>query len=783
LTRAKDINDRGSIIADAFYRDSSNQQGLERTWILTPKNFKPLILVPGVGGTILKDSTTPDTDILWINPIDLLSRFPGYRKDLTPLSLNPANTNNNIIAPDVLRRVLHPRYGQTFETYGSLIESFANQGYVEYRVNSPEDRTNAGCKVNEQRDNNPNLFVFAYDWRKSNAENAILLREYVQCIQQFYPETKVDIVAHSMGGLLARRYILDHPQDHSVDKMITIGSPWLGAPKAIYSIETGRFFFNTLIPLSLGNVGEQLGTYLLDSRYSSQIKTLFEDFKGGQELVPSSSYYLLGGRPYEDINNYQSLVSFLNSRHPRTTPGTVSSNFHTIPQDDWRQDATGVKYYHIYGVQNKNTTPGRILTTLTTKCLPNGGGASCSTVSDLSVEATTGDATVPIISSRRRNNGINLNYRQNQTNDYRFFVVAPSDSKDDALADHNGMHKNPAVQRLVTDLLFYPNYGIFYTDAPGAGSAGVKADLGTTADFQTTTNGVDSYYLNIYGMRPETLAKSLPIVGNLTNSDSYFNVWLVGEDAVQIIIDPSENYEINFNSNGEPMRFEILKGKTNTEATQVVRYLDVNLPSGTKMLLNVSPTGIENLKYDADGDGIFESEIVPTVVVSGTNALDKTAPTVTFNYQPLTQTVSISAFDTESGTRKIYYSVNGTSFVEYTQPVSVNPALNPRIYSFAEDNAGNRSQIFNQSLFTPTAATVSISGRVSGAIKATITLTRANGTSTSTRTNSFGYYHFDDLPVGETYIIQPSAKGVNFSPVNRVISLNEVLENVNFIGE
>ncbi len=171
-----------------------------------------------------------------------------------------------------------------------------------------------------------------------------------------------------MGGLLSRRYILDHPQDHSVDKMITIATPWLGAPKAIYSIETGRFFFNTLSSIGLSNIGEQSGTYLLDLRYSSQIKTLFEDFKGGQELVPSSSYFLLGGRPYEDINNYQSLISLLDGRHPRTTPGTTSSNFHTIPQDDWRQDNTGVKYYHIYGIQNRNTTPGRVVKTLTTKC-------------------------------------------------------------------------------------------------------------------------------------------------------------------------------------------------------------------------------------------------------------------------------------------------------------------------------------------------------------------------------------------------------------------------------
>ncbi len=101
LTRAKDINDRGAIIADGYYRDSSNQRGLQRAWILTPKKLKPLIFVPGVGGSILKDKTKPDTDIEWINPNDLLLRVSA--KDLSPLSLNPANTNNNIIAPDVLR--------------------------------------------------------------------------------------------------------------------------------------------------------------------------------------------------------------------------------------------------------------------------------------------------------------------------------------------------------------------------------------------------------------------------------------------------------------------------------------------------------------------------------------------------------------------------------------------------------------------------------------------------------------------------------------------------------
>jgi hypothetical protein len=146
----------------------------------------------------------------------------------------------------------------------------------------------------------------------------------------------------------------------------------------------------------------------------------------------------------------------------------------------------------------------------------------------------------------------------------------------------------------------------------------------------------------------------------------------------------------------------------------------------------------------------------------------------------LTQKVTVSASDTESGIRKIYYSINGTSFVEYTQPVTVNPVLNPRIYSFAEDNAGNRSQIFNQVLLVPTAATASISGRVFGRSKATIRLTSANGETRTTRTSTFGYYRFDNLPVGETYIVQPIAKGVNFSPNNLVFNLDDFVENADF---
>jgi triacylglycerol esterase/lipase EstA (alpha/beta hydrolase family) len=47
------------------------------------------------------------------------------------------------------------------------------------------------------------ILVFHYDWRLSNFENALRLRDEVE---KRFPDSqqKLDMVAHSMGGLIAR---------------------------------------------------------------------------------------------------------------------------------------------------------------------------------------------------------------------------------------------------------------------------------------------------------------------------------------------------------------------------------------------------------------------------------------------------------------------------------------------------------------------------------------------------------------------------------------------------
>ncbi len=89
-------------------------------------------------------------------------------------------------------------------------------------------------------------------------------------------------------------------------------------------------------------------------------------------------------------------------------------------------------------------------------------------------------------------------------------------------------------------------------------------------------------------------------------------------------------------------------------------------------------------------------------------------------------------------------------------------------------------------LLRPTAATVSVSGRVlssgrRGVSGAVVHLTKQNGEIQITRTNSFGYYTFKDIAVGETYIINVYSKRYQFNP--QVVSLTEDLSGLNFTAQ
>lgn len=84
---------------------------------------------------------------------------------------------------------------------------------------------------------NTSLFIYPYDWRKKLEDAATELDAYITA--KIPGSTKVDIVGHSLGGMVGRIYGQKYGTSR-VDKLITVGSPHKGTPQAYKAFAGGE---------------------------------------------------------------------------------------------------------------------------------------------------------------------------------------------------------------------------------------------------------------------------------------------------------------------------------------------------------------------------------------------------------------------------------------------------------------------------------------------------------------------------------------------------------------
>jgi hypothetical protein len=91
-------------------------------------------------------------------------------------------------------------------------------------------------------------------------------------------------------------------------------------------------------------------------------------------------------------------------------------------------------------------------------------------------------------------------------------------------------------------------------------------------------------------------------------------------------------------------------------------------------------------------------------------------------------------------------------------------------------------------LLTPTAAGVTAEGRVIGANGRGLSgismelVDAATSQSFFAKTNSFGYFKFDDLEIGNLYVLTANSKRYDFPAGSLTFTLNENVTNITFVG-
>lgn len=647
-----------------------------------PTGRRPLIVIPGIMGSQLYyiDNNTLGDQIwpgqpLWCTDHIDLARNSGFA----------------FIAFDVIRRHQTDCAPGGFDNtdnavYEGILESLESWGYDrEYQLSDgqgfyPERRTLAGC---DRSQSEANLFVFAYDWRQSNSRSAAQLADYIACIQAIHAEGDgVDILAHSMGGLVARRYLIDHPSA-SVHTLITIGSPWLGAPQTMDILESGLY-----APFSTNDWGGNGG--LLSP---AELRAIVRTFPGAHELLPSMTYFARyperrfhedgwdfdGDGDSQGAYSYDQLMTSLDRRYSPFPAGIANQLFHRSAQDDW-DSSENPRYVHFVGVQAQDATIQALAAIGERRC-KIGDRWQCSTDEILRPTMGRGDGTVPVASAQRLGSGAEI------------LLVEPLAGQGAEAASHNGMLDNDRVRQCIRAILQAENCSTL--------SGSINGAIMTAATPQPTQM---AYYLEVAGAAQVTISDLLgnttdTISGTLTRPVPSLTRYRLGETADLFVMAADQVYTATVRVADSPIAVSLRLG-TGGQTDAALRYRDLNLPADSIAELRFTGAGVELLRVDSDSNGAFETIPPPSANLTGIAAADVDPPVVRIvaSGPLMSRIVTLSVSDSGAGVAAILYSLDNRTFTPYTGPIQVDALATPTVYAFADDAAANRSGVVSAQL-------------------------------------------------------------------------------------
>lgn len=593
---------------------------------------RPVLIVPGMLGTDI----TKGSEKLWL---DLGRNFTDVGDQfMDPLQLNADLTplDTTLSAGDVIgKETVSVGIGKVsiFDYTFGLIQEFKNQGYIE----------------------GTDLFTFPYDWRygvsgiMSNGQtNVDLLRQKIQAIRDQTGSDKVDIVAHSTGGLLVKKDVAAYPTDHHIGKAVFVGVPNIGAPKAAKVLLSGDSFG---IP------------WLSDG----EMQKISENLPVAYDLLPSAQYMAAKGSYIKVIDqgllsssskdlDFSETSDFLLTDHQLNSRALTSANaLHTAEFDTFDMRTTGVDLYSINGC--KSGTMGNIIERRSKDVFGN------TLTSYDQPQETPGDGTVPLESAT------NLPIDANN----KYYALK---------ATHGKMLSQDGIRQQIVNLLSRSNIA-------------VGSSLITQDETKCKLNGkaislyspVAITVVDALGNRASVNEDGSSIENNIPNA----NFEIMGEHKfVYLPDDEGQTYTISLQGSGNgvfTLRNQDISDNRVTQ-TEIFADLPVTTALSGEVHLDAATT---TLSLDTDGDSTTDQVVEPTVVVYP----DTTPPEVIIQFDPVLKDLRFTATDNQSAPEKVTITDSGS------HALLTDEAGNTLDIGFAETNrrtalkAGIQSLTYN----------------------------------------------------------------------------------------
>ncbi len=589
----------------------------------------PVIIVPGIVGSRLFNFT--DGEEAWPNASKMRSQSDDSYLDALKL-----NSDGSQI------KEVHPT--------GIILEEFTEV----YYKNLVDSFTNAGYTLGE------NLFLRPYDWRLDINHELVRLGNTVQQAISKSPNGKIDIVAHSLGGLLVKTYLNQLSNTSFVNKFVLIASPQLGAPKAFKAL----------------NYGDNLGFSLFgkDILNTDRVKEITQNMPGIYELLPSQRYVQVNGGYVKDFRNNQTKIldyeqtnqfMFEKERNPDLLD--VAKNFHSSLDSS---PINAPKIYNIVGCQNPKTITGF-------RVYDDGKD---------DIETSDGDGTVPLTSAINLSGGYTANYFVNYNITGGFSGTG---------IDHLGLVRDKRAVDLIKKIITGETINL----PNGFSTAFSYCSLRPYDPTMLLASIHSPAALHVYDSQGRH-------TGPLPNGDTELGILgssyeKIGENSFAFV-PAGDNYRFVADSLASGTFDMKVRTYHGNDLTDTITYLSVPLASDkTNAELdftnNQSPP---NLQLDSNGDGIFETIIQPTAILDETLSADIAPPQILINSPTNTDyihsqsiPINVAVTDTESGVVLTETKLDGIIFTGSTIDSFFEKLGDHQLTVHAVDRIGNPSNL------------------------------------------------------------------------------------------